>query len=211
MLNSENINEISGALAKAQGEMRHAEKNKTIKMPGREDYKYVSLSGVIDSIREPLSKNGLAICQQLCEQNGKLLLVTTLSHTSGQFFRSYMPIRSDILKPQDFGSEMTYKKRYSLCAMLCQDSDEDDDGSCAQAEVEEKLKNNPPTQQKAAPVIPALISREHAEEISLLVETEEDQAWIEKILGFYKVGSVKELPEKAYTSIKASYEKRVKS
>lgn len=209
MMNSENINELAAALAKAQGEMRHADKNKTMKMPGRSDYKYASLSSVIEAIRDPLSKNGLAVIQQLSPHDGKLFLITKLVHSSGQWVASYMPIKSDIIKPQDFGSELTYKKRYSLCALICQDSDEDDDGSSAQKEAEESIKNE--THKTTPAKSPVLIKKIGDAQLVDIVEwIGDDKEWGDKILSAYKVSKLADLPESAYIPIKTRHEERSK-
>jgi hypothetical protein len=52
--------ELAGALAKAQGEVRHALKSAENKFIGSQ---YADLGMVVDAAREPLAKNGLSVSQ----------------------------------------------------------------------------------------------------------------------------------------------------
>lgn len=126
---SEQINELAAALAKAQGAMENAIMNRT--NPHFKS-KYADLSSVRDAIREPLSANGLSVVQvtQLTERG--MVLRTVLMHTSGQYITTEYPLPLTP-KPHEMGSAMTYARRYSLAALLCNASDEDDDGNAAQA------------------------------------------------------------------------------
>jgi hypothetical protein len=126
MKTSENINELAKALAAAQGEMVNP---LTDKPNPFFKSKYLTLAGLIDAIRGPLSKHGLAYVQttELGEQF--LFVRTTLMHTSGQWIESEYPIIIDVAKPQTMGSAMTYAKRYSLGALLGIAAEEDDDAN----------------------------------------------------------------------------------
>lgn len=128
LLNSENINEIASALAKAQAEMTPPEKDK------RANYgQYASLGSVISSSKPALNKYGLCVSQQIDNSKDVPCIVSTLMHSSGQWIRSYMPIpiggsdgKGNPL--QQFGGKLTYLKRYAMTALLSIDADEDDDG-----------------------------------------------------------------------------------
>ena len=125
-LQSKEINELILALSKAQGSLESAKKDKT--NPFFKS-KYADLSSVWDACRRVLSSNGLAIVQATSpSEDGRLMLVTTLGHSSGQWMRSYMPIITQKTDSQSLGSAMTYTKRYSLSAMIGISNGEDDDG-----------------------------------------------------------------------------------
>lgn len=125
MNKSEQINEVAGALAKAQGQIRGAVKddvNPQYKM------KYASLASVWDACRKPLTDNGLAVVQTTdINPQGEVVLMTTLLHSSGQFLGGAYPLRPIKDDPQGMGSALTYARRYTL-ASLVGVAPEDDDG-----------------------------------------------------------------------------------
>ena len=92
--------------------------------------KYVSLDGLLNTIRPILTKNKLSISQDLAGE----YLITTLMHESGQFKGSAM-----IFNPmtdnrgtnnlQQIGGGITYAKRYALAALLAISTDVDDDAA----------------------------------------------------------------------------------
>ena len=129
-INSENF--ISEALAKAQGEFRQPDLNRTaeIKKDGKLLYTttYADLNQCIECIRQPLSKHGLSFTQTV-EPDGNLwLLILTLRHASGQTLRSYMPLSLNG-SPQQIGGQLTYLKRYQISAFFGLAADFDDDGN----------------------------------------------------------------------------------
>lgn len=125
---SENINELASALAKCQGELQPAIKDS--KNPFFKS-KYADLNSVWSVCREPLSKYGLSVIQTMDKEDGALILITTLAHSSGQWIRSRTPIPLLKQDPQAMGSSITYIRRYSLSAIVGVSTDEDDDGEKA--------------------------------------------------------------------------------
>jgi hypothetical protein len=127
---SEAINDLAAALAKAQAEMTHASKD--AKNPHLKS-KYADLSAVIDAARPHLAKNGLSVVQ--VTDPGELdtvVLMTQLSHASGQWVRGWYPVKPVKNDPQGFGSALTYARRYSYAAIVgVAASGEDDDGNAA--------------------------------------------------------------------------------
>src|ERR1051325_1347742 len=128
MMQSETINELAAALAKAQGEITPALKDN---LNPHFRSKYADLSSVWSACRVPLSKNGLAVIQTMDNLNGQLCVITTLAHSSGQWMRSHLPIMVANSNPQALGSAITYMRRYALSAMVGVAPDEDDDGEQA--------------------------------------------------------------------------------
>jgi hypothetical protein len=128
MNQSENIAELSSALAKAQGDMQAAIKdsiNPFFKS------KYADLGSVWDAARPVLSKNGLCVIQTTELMNDKIVMVTTLSHSSGQWIKSYLPLNPSKQDSQGIGAAITYLRRYSLSAIVGVVCDDDDDGETA--------------------------------------------------------------------------------
>jgi hypothetical protein len=127
-LHSDQIDQIITALSKAQGEFTCALKDSN--NPFFKS-KYADLSSYWKACNEPLAKNGLALVQCTDEIDGKLYLISTLAHTSGQWFKSYLPVIAQKPDAQSLGSAITYMRRYSLAAILGIVTDEDDDGEKA--------------------------------------------------------------------------------
>jgi protein tyrosine phosphatase (PTP) superfamily phosphohydrolase (DUF442 family) len=128
-MQSESINELAAALAKAQASMHNATLNR---VNPHFKSRYADLAAVLDAVREPLGANGLAATQQTIIRDGHLILRTTLMHAgSGQWMASEWPLPS-AGKPQEAGSALTYARRYCLTALICNSADEDDDANAAQ-------------------------------------------------------------------------------
>jgi len=127
---SEAINELATALAKAQGEMAHAAKD--AENPHFKS-KYADLSAVIDAARPHLAKYGLSVVQITdTDEAGSITLITQLNHASGQWVRSWYPVKPMKNDPQGLGSALTYSRRYSYSAMTgVAAAGEDDDGNAA--------------------------------------------------------------------------------
>jgi len=127
-MQSEQINELATALAKAQGAMKNATMNR---VNPHFKSRYADLSSVLDAIRAPLSANGLSIVQTIEIGTAAMLLKTTMMHSSGQFITTEYPLPL-VGRPHEIGSALTYARRYSIAAIACNSSDEDDDGNVAQ-------------------------------------------------------------------------------
>ncbi len=127
MEQSESINELASALAKAQAEIKGASKSQ--ENPFFKS-NYANLSDAWEACREPLSKNGLSVTQVPFKYDGAWVLVTSLLHSSGQWQRGEYPITATKQDAQGFAAGVTYARRNSFMAMVgvCP---EDDDGNKA--------------------------------------------------------------------------------
>lgn len=127
-MQSEQINDIAKALAAAQAEITGAKKsglNPHLKS------KYADLEDAWDAIREPLSKNGLAVWQGVVQSEEGPALRTVLMHESGQWMESVMVmVMKDASNPQVVGTVISYYRRYALKAAVGL-YDTDDDGASA--------------------------------------------------------------------------------
>jgi hypothetical protein len=141
------FDKIAAALAKAQAEMTNPPKTKTAVIihkngGGRHSYCYADLADVLDHVRGPLTKNGLAVIQIVTPG----VLITRLVHESGQMFESTYPLPTVAVDPQSMGSAITYARRYSLCPLLGIAGETDDDAkgateaetAAAEAEADQK-------------------------------------------------------------------------
>lgn len=161
---STNINEISAALSKAQGELESAKKGEQ-----GYNYKYSDLATVIDTAKVVLAKHGLAVVQLVGEQNEKSISLTTiLSHSSGQYFRSHSSLPIVEMKgcnaAQCGGATLSYLRRYAyqaIIGMASEDSDASSNGFDKPAKTtsfkadtpkKEEVKADAASETKAEPV-----------------------------------------------------------
>lgn len=126
------IDKIALALAKAQPKFKTLMKDKTAVInssKGSYKYKYADLADVFISIRDALGENEIAVVQTTEPapgDGGGYFLTTSLIHSSGQSINS--TLRMDKWPdPKSLGIEMSYLRRYSLCALVGIASDDDTD------------------------------------------------------------------------------------
>lgn len=127
MQQSEQIDKLAEALAAAQKEIGGAAKSST--NPHFRS-KYADLSEVWATWQEVGPKNGLALMQVTAMDNGSPILVTQITHKSGQWVRGEYPLNPVKNDPQGLGACVTYARRYCLAAMVGI-APEDDDGETA--------------------------------------------------------------------------------
>ena len=116
---SDNLDELGGALAAAQGLISGALKDSN--NPHLRS-SFASLASCWDAVRGPLSSHGLAVVQGVGHVDGVLYCTTRLIHSSGQWTESTLRMGVDVPKglnyAQAIGSVTTYLRRYGLCAMV---------------------------------------------------------------------------------------------
>ena len=130
MTMSPDIGDFAGAMAKAQGSMQQASKDK--KGYG---YTYMTLNNLIDVIKKPLADNEISFMQThylVKGANPSVVTETIMMHSSGQWLKSSFEIPIAIMKQlsaaQMAGVAATYGRRYALQAMTGIAADEDTDG-----------------------------------------------------------------------------------
>jgi hypothetical protein len=114
MRQSESINELAAAMAKAQSEMGGAVKDSA--NPFFKS-KYADLTSVVKAIKEPFSNHGLSYTQFPCAAEGCVGVTTRLMHSSGQWLESEYMLPMVKNDPQAAGSAISYSRRYALQAM----------------------------------------------------------------------------------------------
>lgn len=158
MIFSEKRDQIAAALVAAQAQLAPLFKNTE-----GHGYKYATLPSVLNSIKDALAANGVAIIQGVEEDE----CITTLQHRGGQWVATKCPMKyasNGRQNPmQSMGSAYTYARRYSLLAALgCSPDDErnahlyaDDDGVSSAGHPSPTSTN----QASAKPPEPAEIAR----------------------------------------------------
>lgn len=145
MNHSEQINEIAAALSKAQAMLKPVKReqiNPFFKS------KYADLSSVIEGAKDALSQNNLAVTQLISNETSPTVvntLITILTHSSGQWFRSAVAIPLTKNDAQALGAAITYLRRYAFCAIVGVATEDDDGHEASQPAGVQALHAKPPT------------------------------------------------------------------
>lgn len=154
MNQSETIEKLAEALAKAQGQIGSFKtdgKAQVRSEKGNFSYKYATLTAVLDACRAPLSENGLSIVQFTEGGPADVTVTTRLIHSSGQWLESSLTVRATKPDAQGLGSAITYGRRYSLMAMVGI-APEDDDGQAACQPTEQPARPAAKPPQRPQPI-----------------------------------------------------------
>jgi ERF superfamily len=146
---SEQINEISAALAKFQGEVSNPSKDGD---NGHFKSKYATLDEIVKVIRPTLSKHGLSFIQSVNSDSEKVGVTTTLLHSSGQYITSdtiNIPLGGKV-NAHGVGAGVTYGRRFSLGAILGIATEEDDDGNHVSVGGDQKQQSSKQTTSNGA-------------------------------------------------------------
>jgi hypothetical protein len=145
-MQSPDLAELAKALVKAQSEMESVKK-------GAENpffkSKYADLASVREASMDVLNRNGLCIIQTMGNGDGKIKVITTLLHSSGQFVRGELgmvPTKND---PQSVGSVISYFRRYSWQAIIGLSAEDDDANSATQLQKSQTKQTKEQTKPKS--------------------------------------------------------------
>lgn len=195
MRTSEQLNELASALAKAQGLIEAAPKDKD--NPFFKS-RYADLSSIWNACRTSLSKNGLTVSQGFEPSGSEAVRISTrLMHTSGQWMESVLDLMPKDPSPQAVGSCITYGRRYALAAIVGVVTDEDDDGN--QASGHKAALRQPPPEQKPAPKEAAIYDNRLVDHQKVIIAKLDKQ----KIDGSLYVEIGKRLHGKPFTDLKS--------
>ena len=162
MSDEKQLTKLLPALAKAQSEFPEIKKDKE-GQEGHRTYMYADLNSILKAVIPVLTKHGLCIVQiqehtsvlirqknqinadkiESFEYESKFVLRTRIYHSSGEFIESIYPLPDAMTKkPKEFGSLVTYARRYSLTPLIGIEADQDDDGTAAQEEMKKQQQQN---------------------------------------------------------------------
>lgn len=128
---------LASALAAAQASFVPVPKNKTARVKSQRtgaeyEYKYADLADILNMALPRIAACGLAIMQPIRRIGNGMFLVTEIHHESGEVFADDgIPLALGG-GPQEFGSQLTYMRRYGSCSILGIAPDTDEDGALAQ-------------------------------------------------------------------------------
>ena len=204
MKSSEQIDQIAKAMSLAQGEMKPASKS-TVNPFFKS--KYSTLAQIWEVIREPLSKNGLSVFQDVCSTETGISIATRVCHASGQWIE-FGPLDIPLNKKdaQAVGSATSYGKRYALSAAIGVVSDEDDDGEIAMDRNAKSAPKPKEPEKHQEPAQTKKITLEEWTELNKLIDScdEEFQKKVWDHLTSINIFSHEDMEEKMFRKIKAS-------
>jgi hypothetical protein len=136
---------LDAALAKAQGKIRAAKKDR--ENPHFKS-KYADMASVLEACREALAEQGITVTQWLLDTDpGKVSVLTRVAF-EGQWMRGTFSIPVGKPDAQGYGSAVTYCKRYAISAALGIAADDDDDGEAAVGAAEHYSREVSPASDK---------------------------------------------------------------
>lgn len=113
---SESVNELAAAMAKAQSEYLPLVYNKTNPY---ERWEYNDLRSILDAVRPALTKYGIFFTQLPCvDESGAFLLYSRLIHSSGQWVECRARIIPSLNDQHELDSVLTFQKRAAACSIL---------------------------------------------------------------------------------------------
>lgn len=198
---SDNTAKISDALAKSRAAFKAIRRDKEVsvrtKTGGTYKFAYAPLEVVIDAVTAALSEHGLSIQQTEGIGDEAGFMVTILRHSSGEWIKSYARIIFHNGNAQEYGSAVTYARRYGLQAMLGITADDDDDSNLACG------NNIQVTANKSAPKIePKMVERLQ----SLIAESGSD---VRKVCTHFKVPSLADMTAPQAQAATAMLKKKI--
>ena len=155
---------IAKALIKVQGELKAVPKDAK-----GYNYRYQTLDDILNMARPILTKNGLALIQQVTtpEHLGHVAIKTMLLHESGEHIEDTavipIPQGKGMNEAQQAGSAITYLRRYSISALLGIVSEEDTDAASDPVQ-----KNQPQAKQPAQKQAVVLSPEQHKKKLRQL-------------------------------------------
>lgn len=128
MRSSDTIGELLKALVSCAPDLRSVQKNKA-----GFGYKYTTLDGIIEMLRDVLPKHGVWFYQSVSTiDDENFVLRTRVFNVSGEWIEDELCFGETAVKgansTQQMGASITYFRRYALAAFFAIAADEDTDG-----------------------------------------------------------------------------------
>lgn len=143
---TEQVSAFVTALAKTQSQLKDIKKTGQVtkhfknKRTGQYDpvtYNYATIDDICKEIREKATANDLAV-SQISSKAG--VVKTYIMHSDGAIMEVETVIEvGDHMSFEDFGTSITYLRRYSLVSLFCMSAEDDDDtGNITENQEEER-------------------------------------------------------------------------
>ena len=142
---------LFGSLLQAQTHLANPKKDTT-----GYGYKYAQLDQIIEIVKPVLAEYGLGIIQSPHGPivDGCLTLKTIIFHESGQHLieQFAIPLKEGTNVTQDYGSALTYARRYHLLSLFNLAAEDDDGAGSKQKAPAAPKKNKPSSNAQKNPV-----------------------------------------------------------
>ena len=194
---SQEIKDLVAALAKAQGaypSIGADRENPYFKS------NYADLDMILKAVRPMLSQNGLSVTQDTrFADDGQTVLHTRLYHSTGQWIDTrarILPIKNT---PQEYGSCLSYMRRYSVMALLgitVAKDPSDDDAEVAMVHTREIIAKGPSNKYNPKDQSHETITKEQIDELEYELVEAPDLA--EMVLDKLQIQSLADMPKSKY-------------
>jgi hypothetical protein len=169
--------------------------------------KYADLPAIWDVIRGLLGENKLYVSHLLdSTPEGEIISTRLVYVPTGEVVESKSRITLSKHTAQEYGSYITYMRRYALSALLGLVTDIDDDGNAASVVKEQPKEQPKPKPKEATPM------QEMAAKIQQQLKEAESSEVLTYVWNGFKVqleDIKKASPDKAYPALEALYKKRM--
>lgn len=156
-MSGDDLGQLFGALATAQGAFLDLERTRSAKIESNRakyEYDYETLADVIAATKDALAANGLAVLQfpfpSSIGNSTSMTIRTILGHSSGQWILNDMTAAIDGADPRAEGSGITYLCRYTRKAILGIAADYDYDAEATARAKSEPAGGPRPGQRRSA-------------------------------------------------------------
>lgn len=194
---SEQIKDLVAALSKAQGaypSIGADRENPYFKSS------YADLDMILKAVRPCLALNGLSFTQDTrFSADGSTILHTRLYHSTGQWIETRARILPVKNTPQEYGSCLTYNKRYSAMALLgitVAKDPTDDDAEVAMVHAREIIAKGPSNKYNPKDQSHDTITKEQIDELEYELVDAPDLA--EMVLDKLQIQSLADMPKSKY-------------
>ena len=194
---SEQIKDLVAALSKAQGaypSIGADRENPYFKS------NYADLDMILKAVRPMLAQNGLSLVQDTrFTADGSTVLHTRLYHSTGQWLETRARILPVKNTPQEYGSCLTYNKRYSAMALLgvtVAKDPTDDDAEVAMVHAREIIAKGPSNKYNPKEQSLETITKEQIEELEYELVDAPDLA--EMVMDKLQIQSLSDMPKSKY-------------
>lgn len=146
----------------------------------------------------------------------KIVMVTTLAHTSGQWMKSYLPLNPSKNDSQGIGAAITYLRRYSLSAIVGVVCDEDDDGETAvgrgKTNQGQAVQNKQTVSQDEAEATQRIGKAEIVALANLIQKLDEEshKSFLDWIKKTFNAPSIQDIPVSGFEKCMASINAKIK-
>jgi len=194
---STKINELTGALAKAQAEFQTAKRSHQNKYY---QHRYEDLVDVVNASRPALTKHGLSVMQQIKHlEDGSSMLHTILFHSSGQWIETRLKLTPPKQEIQTLTSYLSSMKRLAYASLIGVVAEsEDDDAFVADIPLREEFVKGKMSTFKSTDQKYEVISTDQREELEYELQDPTMEGYLEEILHYFKIQSLADIPKEHY-------------